>query len=135
MDAQLFVKQDWVLHSGTHSNWKIDCDALSDNAIETVAFMLQEILPPFGRVYGIPRGGIRLADAMRPYLTKGPLLVVDDVLTTGAVMHGYMKDDDFGAVIFARGLCPPKITPLFQKTLTHAQRYSVLRRGTYICVS
>ncbi len=120
MNGPLFVKQSFAMHSGSVGQWKIECDALSTIDFDALAFMLSEILPPFGRVYGIPRGGTKLAHSMRPYLTSGPLLVVDDVLTTGSSMKRHMQDDDFGAVIFARGPCPPNITPLFQKTITHA---------------
>ncbi len=117
MNAPLFVKQVFMMHSGEIGHWKIECDALSSSDLDTLAFMLFEILPPFGKVHGIPRGGILIANRMRTYQTQGPRLVVDDVLTTGASMVKEMDGDDLGAVIFARGPCPLNITPLFQKTI------------------
>ncbi len=58
MNAPLFVKQVFMMHSGEIGYWKIECDALSSSDLDTLAFMLFEILPPFGKVHGIPRGGI-----------------------------------------------------------------------------
>ena len=42
------------------------------------------------------------------------MLIVDDVFTTGASMEALHTPGDIGAVVFARGLCPSWITPLFQ---------------------
>ncbi len=114
----LFQSGNFKLHSGRSSAWKIDCDALTDADIETLALMMREILPPFRRVEGVPRGGLRLAAAMQEYTTKSDrTLIVDDVLTTGASMErqrsGRGVDNIIGAVIFARGPCPFWITPLF----------------------
>lgn len=114
----LFVRQDFTSHSGQPLTWKIECDALTDADIETLAFMISERLSPFGKVIGIPRGGLRIAGALEQYQTEGPLLVVDDVLTTGVSFVPYtpkhLQQDTIGAVIFARGPCPSWITPLFQ---------------------
>lgn len=78
--------------------------------------MAVEFLPIFNHVVGIPRGGLALAKALEsykvPYLPY-PRLVVDDVLTTGASMREFMKEDDIGLVIFARGPIPENITALF----------------------
>ena len=119
--TELFVRQEFVMHSGGIGHWKIECDALTDDEIATLALMLFEVLPPFGNVIGIPRGGIRLQDALLPYATEGNILIVDDVLTTGRSMEEKRNDirlitgtDPIGAVLFARSKCPPWITPLFQ---------------------
>lgn len=112
-DAALFVLGDFTMHSGDIGHWKIECDALTDADIECLAYMLSERLPRFGWVRGIPRGGLRLAAAMEQYVTHGPVLVVDDVLTTGASMEEARTESSIGAVIFARGECPSWITPLF----------------------
>lgn len=122
MSDGLFVKRIFRAHSGEIKNWKIECDALTDLDMYTLAFMLYEILPPFDSVYGIPKGGLRIANELRIYQTSGPRLVVDDVLTTGASMIQEMREGDIGAVIFARGVCPDKVTPLFQKTLRPIER-------------
>lgn len=112
----LFQAGQIELHSGAKTNWKIECDALSDSEIDTLALMLSEILPAFGSVEGVPRGGDRLAKAMLRYCTTGPLLIVDDVLTTGNSMaaHRAFRKRTIGAVLFARGQCPPWVVPLFQ---------------------
>jgi hypothetical protein len=104
----LFQRGDFQLHSGEHSNFKIDCDALTDTDIETAAFLLSKRLPAFGKVQGIPQGGLRLAAAMRLYATAGPLLLVDDVWTTGRSLNlacGGAREGGrhtLGAVLFAR---------------------------------
>jgi hypothetical protein len=121
---RLFQLGDFVLHSGRRSKFKIDCDALSDSDIEAVAHILADILPPFRNVVGVPRGGLRLAKALRPYCTPPDRfasiqgrewLVVDDVLTTGESLRQAMeeKGDAIGAVIFARGQLPPDVYALF----------------------
>lgn len=112
----LFQLGEFTLHSGAKSAWKIDCDALTDGDWEAVAAMLCEMLPPFGSVHGIPRGGIKLAEALSKRVSSGgPRLIVDDVLTTGGSMAGARTDpSDMGAVLFARGPCPEWIVPLFR---------------------
>ena len=129
MNNSLFIKQDFTMHSGEIGHWKIECDALTVSELETLAFMLSELLPPFGSVFGIPRGGVLLAEMMRVYITDGPRLVVDDVLTTGASMIKEMKIGDIGAVLFARGPCSSSIIPLFQKTLIHNQHVKHFMKG------
>lgn len=127
----LFVEQHIRLHSGECSEWKIECDTLTDDDIKTLALMLNEILPPFHDVYGVPTGGTRIAKALKPYASGNdtdPQLIVDDVLTTGNSMEGAKKGilgtspifepDPIGAVLFARGKCPDWIIPLFQMPIT-----------------
>ena len=47
-----------------------------------------------------------MAEAMQSYCTDGPLLIVDDVLTTGGSMEEFRAGRDaIGAVIFMR--CEP----------------------------
>lgn len=112
----LFQEGVFRLHSGTESDFKIDCDALADIEIAVLAKQLSKRVPSFGRVIGVPTGGLRLAEAMRRYVTEGPLLIVDDVLTTGRSMDEMREGDRLaiGAVLFARGKCPEWVTPLFQ---------------------
>lgn len=128
----LFQLGDFTLASGMRSAWKIDCDALADDDIAALAKMIADMVKPFGSAEGVPRGGLRLAEALRhhvcPALTFAPLphLIVDDVLTTGGSMErlryerggvGGIRGDGariIGAVIFARGPCPGWIKPLFQ---------------------
>lgn len=123
----LFQTGYFLLHSGLHSNYKIDADALSDEDIATIARMLVDRLAPFGEVEGVPQGGLRLANELRKYARPGverkgwygatSLLIVDDVFTTGMSMEehrGWRVAQ--GAVIFAREETPEWITPLFRMT-------------------
>lgn len=116
----LFRSGYFPLHSGGVSPWKIDCDALTDEDTATLAAMLYERLPSFGAVEGIPQGGLRLAAALRPYreahraYADDPLLIVDDVATTGASLERHRAGRPaIGAVIFARCPVPPWVTALF----------------------
>lgn len=114
----LFQKIDFTSHAGLALHWKIECDALTIEDWDGLAQMAVEILPPFGEVEGIPTGGIRFADALAPFATEGPLLIADDVLTTGGSMeqfralHSRGAHTCFGVVAFARGACPDWVTPV-----------------------
>lgn len=118
----LFQTGIFTLNSGQVSTFKIDCDALTKEDIYTIALQFTLLLPQFGVVKGIPRGGLRLADAMKSFITPGHKnwLFVDDVFTTGASMRNYREAsmvpyaDIIGAVIFARYKTPDWITPLFR---------------------
>ena len=111
----LFGTGHFKLASGRESFFKIDCDALTDEDWEAIALMASKILPPFGVVEGVPRGGLKLAEAMKRYLsTSGPVLICDDVWTTGGSMEK-MRDgrEAIGLVAFARGPIKPWIYAVF----------------------
>jgi len=109
----LFALTNFVSSAGIPLKWKIDCDALTDWDIETIAFVISEKFK-FRAVYGVPTGGIRLSKALEKYRTEGRFLIVDDVFTTGKTMENARTDeDDIGVVIVARGKCPSWITPVF----------------------
>lgn len=115
--STLFQCGEFVLASGVQSSFKIECDALTDDDLACLAELLSERLPPFGSVEGVPRGGLRLAELMAFYITDGPLLVVDDVWTTGVSMLNHLYPRyGIGAVIFARAETPEWVTPLFTMT-------------------
>lgn len=106
-------------HSKFQLPWKIDADALSDDDVSALADIIRCKFS-FGHVEGIPKGGLRLAKALLPHATPGhPLLIVDDVLTTGASMERAREQTagvvghTIGVVIFARGRCPDWIWPIF----------------------
>lgn len=111
----LFQRGNFILHSGEYSEFKIDADALTDDDIETIACLINENLPlNFSSVEGVPTGGLRLAKAMEKYIyTKsiGPILIVDDVYTSGASMEKQKagRENVMGAVIFARNKPEPWI--------------------------
>lgn len=113
----LFQSGVFKLASGGYSNWKIECDALTKEDWATLAAMAYEVLPPFGEVVGVPRGGIPFANALRDYITVGHvnLLIAEDVVTTGKSINQYKDGDStIGVCVFAREKCPDWITPLFR---------------------
>jgi orotate phosphoribosyltransferase len=122
----LFQTGFFQLHSGESSNFKIDCDFLTDEDINAIALQLVHRLPTFRTVEGVPTGGLRLAEALQQYVVPQengwykdvgyPLLIVDDVFTTGGSVeeHRAGRYEAIGAVIFARNPTPSWITPLFR---------------------
>lgn len=110
----LFQTKTFVGHAGGVLNWKIDCDYLNKLDIQALAKRISDRVS-YGMVYGIPSGGMALADALMPYcrpmLNKRPL-IVDDVMTTGKSMldHravlikelGYSLENIIGIAIFGR---------------------------------
>ena len=81
--------------------WWVDCSMLTDHDLAALAWMLSRRLPAFGSVEGEPR----LAAAMTPYATSGPLLIVGYIWTTGASMERTRAGRDaIGAVVFFRPL-------------------------------
>jgi orotate phosphoribosyltransferase len=125
----LFQFGAFFLSSGVPSPWKIECDNLDDGDIATLAQLVRRVVGPFHAVQGVPRGGLRLASALQPFVTiDGPRLLVDDVLTTGKSMSA-LRDEIYlndgidrvarphyvkGCVLFARGQCPYWISAVFQ---------------------
>lgn len=120
---QLFQLGDFRLHGGQTSPWKIDCDALSDEDLATLADWARRSIRPFGSVEGVPTGGLRFAAALAPYVTAGePPLIVDDVLTTGGSMEVQRAGRHAtGLVIFARSDPQPWIKSIFR---TFENRFS-----------
>ena len=119
----LFKHGEFVSHSGLTLPFKIDCDALSNESVECIAEYVASKVD-FGFVEGIPRGGIRLADALEKYAVwEAPfnILIVDDVLTTGTSVERAKADqppqvhpdDVIGFVIFARTKPPDWVHAMF----------------------
>lgn len=95
-------------HSGQLLKWKVDCDALTIKDWECLAFIISEN-SSFGKVEGIPCGGLLLAEALRKYQDKSSqvLLIVDDVLTTGKSMEEQRNGRiALGYVVYSR-IFPP----------------------------
>lgn len=117
--SHLFVDGEFISHSGLLLPFKIDCDALTDTDLGTLAVVIWRRIVRFKAVHGVPRGGLRLASMLAQYATASTLapdLIVDDVLTTGASMESMREalgPNTIGVVIFARGPVPEWIVPLF----------------------
>jgi len=60
----LFNLGRFQLASGQSSNFKIDCDFLRLEDWRAVAAQLAALVGPFGKVEGVPKGGILLAQMM-----------------------------------------------------------------------
>ena len=122
----LFESGLFTLSSGKKSAWKIECDALTDVDIKTIALIFSEMLPPFCFTEPVMPGGERLAMALERYTSpNGVALIVDDVLTTGRSMESQRAGRPLslvrGAVIFSRAdKCAEWITPLF--TMKHLKQ-------------
>lgn len=118
----LFTPGPFTSHSGLTLPFKIDCDALTDADLDTLALHYAR-RQQYGEVHGVPSGGLRFAHALHQYRhpMSSFILIVDDVLTTGASITE-LRDEwleqyhwkIIGLVIFARGPCPAWVTPLFR---------------------
>ena len=100
----LFIREDFISHAGLPLTWKVECDALTDKDYEALAKIVSEKLT-FRDVKGIPRGGIPFEKALKPYCTNDendPLLIADDVYTTGTSMREVYEEGAIGIVGFAR---------------------------------
>ena len=120
----LFQSVDFKSHAGLDLSWKIEMDALDDEEWVTISQMILELSEPFREAIGIPRGGTRLGKLLNQHGTgekDNPILIVDDVLTTGGSMEDFKRMREFrnptkyiGWVVFARGFPPQWCRALFQ---------------------
>lgn len=113
----LFELCDFVSHSGLKLDWKINCNALTDNDYKTLAYIIFKKYS-FKDVVSIPTGGNKLRKFLIPYKNKNSptILIVDDVLTTGKSMLKEMAkypQPKLGLVIFARGKLPLGVYSIF----------------------
>ena len=125
--SKLFKSVEFKSHSGLELKWKIECDALSDPEWFTISQMIMEITSPFKEAIGIPRGGTKLGNLLNQYGTgkkEDPILLVDDVLTTGESMKEFKTKRQWrepkkyiGWVVFARTKCPDWVSALFQMSV------------------
>ena len=120
----LFQSVDFKSHAGLDLSWKIEMDALEDEEWVTISQMILELSEPFREAIGVPRGGTRLGKLLNQHGTgkrDNPILIVDDVLTTGGSMEDFKRKRVFrnptkyiGWVVFARGYPPSWCKALFQ---------------------
>lgn len=99
----LFENGFFVSHSGILLPDKINCDALTTADWDANAAWVASRMK-FGRVVGVPSGGLAFARALEGYATSGPPLIVDDVLTTGRSMEEarIRYPEAIGVVLFSR---------------------------------
>lgn len=112
----IFRSDHFVSHSGIELTWKVECEALDGEDWGCLATLASRILPPFGEVEGIPRGGLRFAEALKRYVRSGGrLLIVDDVCTTGRSFEDARRGRDaVGVVAFARSSDYPRwVVPIW----------------------
>ena len=123
MSINIFQLGDFTLHSGQKSNFKIECDTLGCDDYRALAQQVANKFK-FGYVYGVPRGGLEFAEYLKAHIDSksSDVLIVDDVLTTASSIEEFKKSLPFrmeptytiGVVIFARGVCPSWVHPIFQ---------------------
>ena len=117
MKFNLFQTGDFKLHSGGKSNFKIECDVLTDADWDTLARIISSRIV-FKKVVGVPRGGLKLEQALKKYETNNSdvVLIVDDVLTTGASILTEMKkyEKARGFIVFARSKPPKDVYSIFE---------------------
>ena len=115
----MFELKNFTSHSGVPLSWKIECDHLTYNDYATFAALVARS-HKFSAVVGIPRGGLKFAQALSQYTTDQlelpHTLLVDDVYTTGKSMEEWRDSIPglvTGIVVFARTLCPIWVRPIF----------------------
>lgn len=119
--GKLFQVGAFALHSGDQSTWKIDCDALRKSDWLSLGLYVRCFIVdgPFCKVIGVPTGGTKLAEILKPFECGNPAfptLIVDDVLTSGGSMEEARRQVEGpvkGVVVFARGECPDWVEPIF----------------------
>lgn len=98
----LFQLGRFKFSSGIESPFKLECDELSLEECEALAFMGAHQVCRFGKIVPVPKGksgspidnAKRLADALERYIKpdSGVVLIVDDVCTSGGSMEACRKE-------------------------------------------
>jgi hypothetical protein len=117
----LFQKIDFISHSGLPLTWKIECDGITPDEWIALAHIIREYEPKnWQYAIGIPRGGVQLANNLNKYSTNNtndPILIVDDVYTTGRSFRDFSKNFVDSEVIkwcvFARNPIEDDVKALF----------------------
>jgi len=137
----LFQLGNFKLHSGAHTNFKIECDALTAEDWDALAFLLIMRIGRFSTVVGVPTGGEQFAKALHSYRTSNidthsnnpfPVLVVDDVLTTGnsIIEVGTQYERWVGGVAFCRNpsflRTHPHVFSIFDMPIAETKRHKNL---------
>lgn len=128
----IFQTGDFVFSSGRRSRRKVEIDKATDEDIETLALMGIEKLGGFREVRPVPKGksgspidnAERIAKVLRPLAEPDneflPILVVDDVFTTGESITETMRAVEregqqgvLGLVLFAWATPPPWVNAVW----------------------
>ena len=135
---KLFQDGDFKSHAGLPLKWKLECDAITDDEWRCLAKMVmdyQERL--FYKAVGIPRGGLKFAEAMNEYASgneEDSIMICDDVFTTGTSFKEFINENypmwsagqGFRWVVFARRPCyehPHHVRALFTMPNPIEERY------------
>ena len=119
----LFDDEEFISHAGLKLGWKIEMDALYTDDWRCLAKMIMEYeTRPFRTAVGIPRGGVRLGQMLDKYSTGNPddpVLIVDDVYTTGTsfrefIAEQYPDEKIICWTVFARNPVTDNVNALFQ---------------------
>ena len=118
----LFQDVDIIGHAGGKLTWKIECDAISDAEWQVLAnLILHYEKRPFRVAIGIPTGATTLGNILNRHATgerQHPVLVVDDVYTTGTSVRefkekNYADEHIIQWVCFARKPTTSDVNALF----------------------
>ena len=134
----LFQDGDFKSHAGLPLKWKLECDAITDDEWRCLAKMVMDYQErPFYKAVGIPRGGLKFAEAMNKYASgneEDSIMVCDDVFTTGTSFREFINENypmwsagqGFRWVVFARRPCyehPHHVRALFTMPNPIEERY------------
>ena len=135
---KLFQDGDFKSHAGLPLKWKLECDAITDDEWRCLAKMVMDYQErPFYKAVGIPRGGLKFAEAMNKYASgneEDSIMVCDDVFTTGTSFREFINENypmwsagqGFRWVVFARRPCyehPHHVRALFTMPNPIEERY------------
>ena len=134
----LFQDGNFKSHAGLPLKWKLECDAITDDEWRCLAKIVMEYQErPFYKAVGIPRGGLKFAEAMNKYASgneEDSIMVCDDVFTTGTSFKEFINENypmwsagqGFRWVVFARRPCyehPHHVRALFTMPNPIEERY------------
>ena len=140
-DASLIQMGDFTSHAGLPLKWKLECDAITDEEWRCLAKMVMDYQDrPFYKAVGIPRGGLKFAEAMNEYASGNDvdqIMICDDVFTTGTSILDFINEEypmwsmgqGFRWVVFARkfsNVHPFHTRALFTMPETKAERYKIV---------
>ena len=134
----LFQDGNFKSHAGLPLKWKLECDAITEDEWRCLAKIVMEYQErPFYKAVGIPRGGLKFAEAMNEYASgneEDSIMVCDDVFTTGTSFKEFINENypmwsagqGFRWVVFARRPCyehPHHVRALFTMPNPIEERY------------